>query len=1154
MSKFSANIDKLIGTEKGKEASMYGAISNLFTGTLGYSIKDVDIDSTGESGRPDVTVRAESGLRDSKGNITRIDWIVVEAKDERDAFSSSTKREKIFEEKSKYIGPNTAWFVMVDPTIIVARPAFGRVTGGDADIELELKDGLTEAEFRAKLQLLHQDVSGVSKYLAKFREGDEKLIASEKLINIPHGKQFSEKRLKKARRNFFSSLRHSISALQEACRMTLASSKSEIGRIQDQAEVFSDEWEGFEFNAHSLTIKGKRKDRESVRRHNRQATLLRQEFSKSPSLARLALDGLPSFQQRTGCDDKTLDELFAIETANMILARVLLIRFFEDHGFFGKKKYVCNGGVEAFQKLREYFDVGYTKLLKEAYDSASHLYASAFDETELDWVIGINDPNLSHAIEWTLFQLSKYDFTTVQGDILTGIYDRFLDRAQRKKLGEFYTPPSIAKYIVDRVGINSESTVIDPSCGSGTFLIETFQKKVGNDASRGVADYDDVLKSFETINGNDLNVFSAVLSQIQLLWQILSFKNDIAAKGFPDIHVTGKANSLVHTELMTALDDFSIMDDRIYDAVVGNPPYVRAERSAQALDGNTAKYFEKGGVSPKANTYTLFIYRALDSWCKAPDEDGNAGKLGFIIPVSLFDNNDNDDIRRLFAIGGRWTIKEIVDLETIYKYVFDAWAYPAILIAEARPATADDVIEMRIADRSCVKLEEDGARPTINLQDLPIEKIPYNKAFTTDGRILTRLTEKRIPVLDKLRANQTFEDIAKPYWVRKDGAKIVEWTDDKTKTTIEWEQKPMLARGMVFRRHKPTTSGGLQVFKGENIIAGEIQGNPVEENIDVAAMGRPHHSDASMWKYLNILPEKGLAVAQMAHCPNGAMFNPSKKAFTDTATIFFPKDSLAKFPFDLLLVSNVYVYFYALAARMGIIRALTSHIYPANFGKLPWNDLLTQHQDEIEQLRPTIIDACEKVFNARATLDAAINGAGFDSLKDALRKLKHTSVEWGHSFDMPDHVAEITKTSATNLDEGFIRIFVSQDLMDWIMINDQCIADGLMLALELYKGESLKKADIFKLPIPVGENQRSQWISIVTSHSVQVAEDGMSQTIDQLDRFVGRALGLTDDDIDFIQKDLSEDSFLKHIKPRYPGQETRKQGFRTGLDSSDRYN
>ncbi|BCO27319.1 hypothetical protein MIZ03_2207 [Rhodoferax lithotrophicus] len=107
--------------------------------------------------------------------------------------------------------------------------------------------------------------------------------------------------------------------------------------------------------------------------------------------------------------------------------------FFEDHKFFGELKYVCNGGVDAFQKMRSYFKSSYTKLLEQAYQEGSRLYASAFDETELDWIVGSSDSTLSSAIELTLFRFAQFDFKTVKGDILTGIYDRFMDREQRKK-------------------------------------------------------------------------------------------------------------------------------------------------------------------------------------------------------------------------------------------------------------------------------------------------------------------------------------------------------------------------------------------------------------------------------------------------------------------------------------------------------------------------------------------------------------------------------------------------------------------------------------------------------------------------------------------------------------------------------------------------
>src|SRR5579863_7178220 len=92
---FAEAIAKLKATPPGKEASMYGPIRDLFVETLGYKRSDVDIDTSGEGGRPDVTVRAEAGLvRNGKPYL--IDWIVVEAKDETNAFKDPAERERIF--------------------------------------------------------------------------------------------------------------------------------------------------------------------------------------------------------------------------------------------------------------------------------------------------------------------------------------------------------------------------------------------------------------------------------------------------------------------------------------------------------------------------------------------------------------------------------------------------------------------------------------------------------------------------------------------------------------------------------------------------------------------------------------------------------------------------------------------------------------------------------------------------------------------------------------------------------------------------------------------------------------------------------------------------------------------------------------------------
>jgi hypothetical protein len=57
----------------------------------------------------------------------------------------------------------------------------------------------------------------------------------------------------------------------------------------------------------------------------------------------------------------------------------------------------------------------------------------------------------------------------------------------------------------------------------------------------------------------------------------------------------------------------------------------------------------------------------------------------------------------------------------------------------------------------------------------------------------------------------------------------------------------------------------------------------------------------------------------------------------------------------------------------------------------------------------------------------------------------------------------------------------------------------------------------------------------------------------KLDELVGGAFGLTREEIEFVRIECRNDPFLRQIRPRYPGVVTRKHGFRTGLESSDRY-
>jgi hypothetical protein len=345
---FSQTISKLRSTEQGKEAAMYGPLRDLFLNLFGYPAADADIDVSGEGGRPDVTVKAPSGLIDADGNPTKISWIVVEAKDEN-VFTDSESREQVYAKKAKYIGPNTGWFVMADPTIMVARQVGGKTQA--ADVTLALTATLTEEQFLSTFAGLSSKYAGVPEQLKRFREGDLELIASEKLD--PPGSDAPTRvrsQYQVSRKRFYTNLRDATQHLQDACRHALRELMPNITSIRALLEGFADKYGGIEacsFDSGTLMLTGRPQGREESRTHDKDARALRKRFMKDPHIARLALEGLPLFQSRTGAEDEKVEELFAIETANLILARVLLLRFFEDHGFFGDQRYICNGGVEA---------------------------------------------------------------------------------------------------------------------------------------------------------------------------------------------------------------------------------------------------------------------------------------------------------------------------------------------------------------------------------------------------------------------------------------------------------------------------------------------------------------------------------------------------------------------------------------------------------------------------------------------------------------------------------------------------------------------------------------------------------------------------------------------------------------------------------------
>jgi hypothetical protein len=286
-------------------------------------------------------------------------------------------------------------------------------------------------------------------------------------------------------------------------------------------------------------------------------------------------------------------------------------------------------------------------------------------------------------------------------------------------LGEVYTRPELARYLISACAWDGSQRILDPACGSGTFLVEAFDAVLQRAEDAGVTfDDDDAIASLTHLYGLDINEFSATLAKIQILWHVLSVvKGDPAASmagAIRALRIEGGHDSLdpwglpmtteaglltgeegrANAERRAARDKGSrslkvsdrrfrdISSDReAYDIVIGNPPYVRVQRFGMSAS-NEAAYAEVKRKQTDLSVY--FVYRALRWWLKP------GGRMAFFLPLAITETAYAERIRNVID---EFKIVEIVDLELVGNAAFHGANVVtiALVVEKAPPAPEDEV-------------------------------------------------------------------------------------------------------------------------------------------------------------------------------------------------------------------------------------------------------------------------------------------------------------------------------------------------------------------------------------------------------------------------------------------------------------------------------
>jgi hypothetical protein len=118
-------------------------------------------------------------------------------------------------------------------------------------------------------------------------------------------------------------------------------------------------------------------------------------------------------------------------------------------------------------------------------------------------------------------ELAQFDWSNVSHDVLKVLYQSIIDPEVRKNLGEYYTPDWLAERVIDEVVTAPlNQRVMDPACGSGTFLFHSVRRFLDAADTAGMANRDALELLQDRVFGMDIHPVSAVLARVTYLLAI----------------------------------------------------------------------------------------------------------------------------------------------------------------------------------------------------------------------------------------------------------------------------------------------------------------------------------------------------------------------------------------------------------------------------------------------------------------------------------------------------------------------------------------------------------------------------------------------------------------------------------------------------------
>ena len=1072
------HLEKWLGLNWERPERSYNPdVRDFLAGLLDYPKERVVTEDSSIGGYPDIKLLTPE----------KIAWVVGDLKKDDTEVTTENGRKKLWHQKRKYVEGLTRYVLF-----LTAHYLWIVLPTGESVPELENPLDLSRtslAELKTKLNFISGEQAEHRNQWQTFIDGNLPYIYLK--LDVPDT-------LERLRQD----LQMSFAELSEAAEQAIATLNQDYQTYKQKEQEINRNLVG------------------AADTQRRALVRLRSKFD----FHRHLFDNLfPRFEDQYGREVNAkgeqvqlrIREAFVADSVAVLIARVLFLRLVEDLELT-KKRRISNGGPKDWAVFVEQLTGDARALVRLVAENVGRLYQEPFEPTIFDWIYQANG-YLDAALQRLILRFNAYDFSGLSEEILGDIYQAFLPPAKRKRLGEFYTPASIVDWLLEQtVFTHGEGKLLDPSCGSGSFLVRYVHRCLADAKTRGL-NQDEILKELQNnVWGFDLNPFAAFISHFQLMWAMLRFNPAIEP---PHIHVYNLNSLLKEADLVNLLGEEFLApgsqarDSEQWKYIIGNPPYIRAERVKY---GEEMRGLWQQVWGQNADTGLVFLYRALTESLET------GGFLAMVVSGGYANSEAAAKVWKLLYPRREAALRKLVWLEFTDKPLWDVARIPLILVIEKTTAKEDDEIELYVPS----KWRSDELPVKVKYRDFFDAKVSprvtdIDLSNTSEGLwgdyLLPLLHPEDVPILKKLYPNGN-------------GGKIVQ-LKEAVAEQISRNNRPFswtygIQQGGVEVTAEPTGDKPVQVIAGRSLAVGwygESAGW-----VDLEAVKNRPYGKLSLWADREY--DTFLAVAKFTKSPTAAVIKSlpgqAKLVGLDTLILALPKKNGS--PLEVIgayLNSKLARFYWAIRLRSGVIQGGYATNYPRTLEAMPW----------IKNLDTGIENQLADSYNNLARLAAIAKNNPDEWLLSEVENRIQTS-----RYKLSDRLLNINFSNWSPEDVQAEELSLDGKVLRaglfWLELLDIDLAELVykLLILNVDEDASISKSIIQKLLVPkeysvLMQEYRQKMVSF------QQVEADFFAAMNLIDETVYEMFGMTNEEKAHIEARLN--SFpLNKLQPRYPWQ------------------